>query len=188
MRWSVQGSHEEDEVLVARAQGGDSAAAEELMHRYKDRVLACARRYFLAGAEVDDLVQEGMIGLYKAIGSYSPAAGRKFKNFAYLCVTRRIVDVLRAEGRRREDALDDPDSLEGGDTPEDFLLDGESLAEFREKLLKVLSDFEYRVVTLYLDGLKYAQICEATGKPLKSVDNALARAKRKLASTYTEQA
>ncbi len=183
----MQGFREEDEALVARAQGGDTSAAEELMRRYKDGVRACARKYFLAGAEVDDLAQEGMIGLYKAIGDYSPAAGKKFKNFAYLCVTRRIVGVLRSAGRHKEDVLEDPDSIVGGDTPEDFLLDGESLAEFREKLLKVLSDFEYRVVTLYLEGMKYAQICEATGKPLKSVDNALARAKRKLASAYTEK-
>ena len=177
---------ETDEALVLKAQGGDTAATEALLLRYKNVVLAHARKYFLAGGETDDLVQEGMIGLYGAIGDYSAASGKSFKNFAYLCVTRRIYDVLRREGRRHlADTLSDPDALEGGDTPEDFLLDGESRAELNGKLMRTLSDFEFRVVTMYLDGMSYADICEATGKPLKSVDNALVRSKRKLQVAFS---
>ena len=175
-----------DEALVVRAQGGDKAATEELLLRYKNMVLARARKYFLSGGETDDLVQEGMIGLYGAIGDYSSASGKSFKNFAYLCVTRRIYDVLRREERRHAfDALFDPDTLEGGDTPEDFLLDGESRAELNKKLMRTLSDFEFRVVTMYLDGMSYSDICEATGKPFKSIDNALARSKRKLQVAFS---
>ena len=188
MRWCVQDyRHEKDEALVLAAQRGDASASEELLNRYKNAVRARARKYFLVGGEVDDLVQEGMIGLYKAIGDYKPTQGKTFKNFAYLCVTRRIVDALRAAGRRKaEDALTDPDAFEGGDTPEDFLLRGESRTEFQMKLLKELSDFEFRVVTMYLDGMSYSQICEATGKDFKSVDNALARSKRKLQKAFSD--
>ena len=91
--------NETDESLVALAQRGDSAATEELLLRYKNAVLARARKFFLAGGETDDLVQEGMIGLYTAICVYDPTAGKRFKNFAYLCVTRRIYDALRIAGR-----------------------------------------------------------------------------------------
>ena len=189
MRWSVQESkNERDEALVERAKGGDGKATEELLRRYMSLVRARARRFFLDGMETEDLVQEGMIGLYNAIGDYSGASGKSFKNFAYLCVTRRIYDVLRAAGRRREgDRLElfDPDTLSEGETPEELLLDGEDRAEFKMLLLKELSDFEFRVITMYLEGMSYAQICEATGKDVKSIDNALARSKRKLQKAYT---
>ena len=175
-----------DESLAEKAQKGDGVAAEELLQRYKNAVRARARKYFFEGFETDDLVQEGMIGLYAAIGDYKPSCGKSFKNFAYLCVTRRIVDVLRAAGKQKllGGILFDPDTLTEGYTPEYFLLDEESRAEFRAKLMGELSDFEFRVVTYYLDGMSYAQICEATGKDFKSVDNALARSKRKLMGAY----
>ncbi len=173
---------ETDEALAERAQKGEGAATEELLLRYKNAVRSVARKYFLAGAETDDLVQEGMIGLYAAIGDYRPEAGKSFKNFAYLCVTRRIVDVLRAAGRNRSGELEplDPDLPADGDTPEEYLISGESRAELHMRLTRELSDFEFRVVTYYLDGMSYAEISEATGKEVKSVDNALSRARRKL--------
>ena len=178
---------ETDEALAARAQNGDNAAAEELLLRYKNAVRAIARKYFLAGSETDDLVQEGMIGLYAAIGDYEEGAGKSFKNFAHLCVTRRIVDVLRAAGRKgAEPEPFDPETPAEGDTPEEYLISGESRAEFRMRLMRELSDFEFRVVEYYLDGMSYAQISETTGKDFKSIDNALARAKRKLLRAYRE--
>lgn len=185
----MQGSkNETDESLVLRAQKGETAATEELLLRYKNAVRACARKFFLEGGETDDLVQEGMIGLYGAICAFDPAAGKLFKNFAYLCVTRRIYDVLRTAGRQvSEDRDVDPDSFESGDSPEDFLLDDESTREIQSKLMKVLSDFEFRVMTMYLDGMSYAQICEATGKSAKSVDNALGRSKRKLQIAFSDK-
>ncbi len=180
--------NETDESLVALAQRGDSAATEELLLRYKNAVLARARKFFLAGGETDDLVQEGMIGLYTAICVYDPTAGKRFKNFAYLCVTRRIYDALRIAGRHVGPSEElDPDSVESGDSPEAFLIDDESTREIQTKLMKVLSDFEFRVMTMYLDGMSYREICEATGKPLKSVDNALGRARRKLQVAFSDK-
>ncbi len=174
-----------DEALVALAQIGDDAAAEELLNRYKSAVRARARKFFLEGGETEDLVQEGMIGLYAAIRGYRADGGKSFKNFAYLCVTRRIYDVLRVAGRRRDcEGAFDPDSVAEGDTPEDFVLAGESRAEFHLKLMRELSDFEFRVVTLYLDGMSYASIAEETGKDMKSIDNALARSKKKLQRAF----
>ena len=179
MRWSVQDDRETDEALAERAQKGDAAATEQLLLRYKNTVRARARTFFLQGWETDDLVQEGMIGLYLAIGSYNPAAGKSFKNFAYLCVTRRIYDVLRASKGVASEEFD-PETADGGFSPEDALLDLESRAELSRTLMRALSDFEFRVVTMYLDGMSYAEISSATGKQVKSVDNALSRAKRKL--------
>ena len=187
MRWCVQGS-ESDEKLVKRAQGGDREATEKLLRRHMNMVLARARRFFLAGGDTDDLVQEGMIGLYSAINEFSEESGKSFKNFAYLCVTRQILDAVKRSSRRKNSPLNNSVSLfdpvmeefAGEEDPEAFLLDGESRAEFRVKLMRALSDFEFRVITMYLEGMSYADICEATGKDIKSIDNALARAKRKL--------
>ena len=187
MRWCVQGS-ESDEALVKRAQGGDREATEKLLRRHMNLVLARARQFFLAGGDTDDLVQEGMIGLYSAINEYDGREGKSFKNFAYLCVTRQILDAVKRSSRLKNSPLNNSVSLfdphleefAGEEDPEAFLLDDESRAEFRLKLMKVLSDFEFRVMTMYLEGMSYLDICEATGKDIKSVDNALARAKRKL--------
>lgn len=155
--------------------------------RYKSAVRARARQYFLEGGETEDLVQEGMIGLYTAITAYKADGGKSFKNFAYLCVTRRIYDLLRKAGRSAGgEAEFDPDTLSEGDTPEDFVIDGESRAELNRKLMKALSDFEFRVVTMYLEGMSYAEIAEVAGKDMKSVDNALSRAKKKLQKAFTD--
>ncbi len=180
MRWCVKDLGESDESLVLRAREGDASATEQLLVRYQSAVRAQARRYFLGGGETEDLVQEGMFGLFGAIGSYNPESGKSFKNFAYLCVKRRIYDVLRAAGRQTAYDLFDPDAMEGGGSPEESVLEGLERAELRVRMMKALSDFEFRVVTMYLGGMKYAQICEATGKSFKSIDNALSRAKRKL--------
>ncbi len=194
MRSCVQDlENERDESLVKKAQEGDSRATEALLRRYMNAVRARARRFFLVGGETDDLVQEGMIGLYSAIGDFDPSAGKSFKNFAYLCVTRHILDAVKGMSRRKNGPLNnsvslfDPDlsDFSEGETPEDFLLLGESRAELRMKLMKELSDFEFRVVTMYLEGMSYARICEATGKDGKSVDNALSRSKRKLQKAFS---
>lgn len=185
MRWCVQDCKERtDEALAALAQGGEQRAEEELLNRYKSAVRARARKFFLEGGETEDLVQEGMIGLISAIRGYKMDAGMSFKNFAYLCVNRRIYDCLRAADKTKGYEDFDPDSVSEGDTPEDFLIAGESQAEFRLKLTSALSDFEFRVVTLYLDGLSYASIARVTGKDMKSIDNALARSKKKLQRSF----
>ncbi len=191
MRWCVQGS-ESDEALVRQAQAGDSRATELLLRRYMNTVRVRARGFFLVGGETDDLVQEGMIGLYSAIGDFREDGGMSFKNFAYLCITRHILDAVKTSSRRKNGPLNNSVSLSdpglsdfaGEENPEEFLLDDEARQELRMKLMKALSDFEFRVVTMYLEGMSYAQICEATGKDLKSVDNALARSKKKLQRSF----
>lgn len=173
-----------DEELAAIAQAGGEGAEEELLNRYKSAVRARARKFFLTGGETEDLAQEGMIGLVSAIRDFRSDGGKSFKNFAYLCVSRRIYSALRAAGRTPEYDDLDPDSVSEGATPEDFVLAGESLAEFRTKLTGTLSDFEFRVVSLWLDGMSYAAIAQATGKDLKAVDNALSRSRKKLQTAF----
>ena len=181
----MQDRRESDEALVLKAQTGDGAAENEILLRYKSAVRARARQFFLAGGETEDLVQEGMIGLYSAIKSYKAESGKRFKNFAYLCVTRRIYDVLSKAGKVVSvDADSDPDMLPEGESPEDLLLGVEERAELTRILAKALSVFEYRVFTMYLDGLSYAEIAETLGENTKSVDNALARAKKKLIKAF----
>ena len=191
MRWFVQDwDKKSDGELVALAQAGERGATEALLDRYKDAVRRCARRFaFRTAAETDDLVQEGMIGLYSAVGSYQPAGGKSFKNFVYLCVQRRIISYLRAISRRAlgENVADfDPEeiSVETAN-PEELLIGSEADEELKIRLVKELSDFEFRVVALYLEGMSYARISEETGKDVKSIDNALSRAKRKLQKVFS---
>ncbi|MDE7296731.1 MAG: sigma-70 family RNA polymerase sigma factor [Clostridia bacterium] len=181
---------ERDEALVLRARKGEGDATEELLLRYKDMVRAIARRHTFRGnesGETEDLVQEGMIGLYAAIKAFQGEKGKTFKNFAYLCVKGRIIDANRASLRRvtLDEGEFDFDSLAEGTTPEDTLLYDESNTEFHAKLSKSLSDLEFRVLTLYLEGMSYSAIAEHTGKDMKSIDNALARAKKKLQKSFS---
>ncbi len=181
---------EKDEALVLRARAGEEVATEELLLRHKNMVRAIARRHTFRGSgsgETEDLVQEGMIGLYAAIKAFQTDKGKTFKNFAYLCVERRIIDANHAKLHHVtvEDGEFDFDSLAEGTTPEDTLLYDESNTEFHEKLSKSLSDLEFRVVTLYLEGMSYSAIAEHTGKDMKSIDNALARAKKKLQKSFS---
>lgn len=196
MRWCVQEKESErDEALVKRAQQGDKEATEILLRRHMNMVRARARGFFLVGGETDDLVQEGMIGLYAAIGDYEEKTGKSFKNFAYLCVTRHILDAVKRSLRHKNYPLNNSVSLfdphlsgyAEEETPEDFLLDSEADVEFRMKLMRELSDFEFRVVTMYLEGMSYAQICEIAGKDEKSIDNALSRSKKKLLKLFSKQ-
>lgn len=183
---------ETDERLAERAQSGDKSATELLLNRYKSAVRGRARGFFLAGGDTDDLVQEGMVGLYSAILDYSPASGKSFKNFAYLCVTRKLLDAVKGSVRQKNIPLNnyvsifDPDfeGLSQEQTPEEFLITTESRAEFWVKIGKELSDFEFRIFTMYLEGMSYTQICTATGKDLKSVDNAIQRSKKKLQRAF----
>lgn len=178
-----------DEELVALAQKGDHGAEEELMNRYKNPVRARARSFFLNGGETEDLIQEGMMGLFTAIHKYDgEKEGRlSFKNFAYLCISSRIVDAVRSAGRGKNRPLNDSVSIfdpnvEIADefSAEDEMIRQEDRAEFLQKIGKALSSFEFRIVVMYMEGVSYAQIAETTGKDIKSVDNALQRSKKKL--------
>ncbi len=179
-----------DEELVALAQEGDKQAVEELLIRHAGLVRGCARGFFLIGGETEDLIQEGMIGLYGAIGDYRQGeTASSFKNFAYLCISRRIIDAVKASARKKNAPLNDatPIGVVKADkevaayfNPEDLLILRDDRREFRQKISGVLSDFEFKVTTMYMDGMTCAEICEATGRPAKSVDNALQRSKKKL--------
>lgn len=185
--------HKTDEELVQKAQTGDGIAMDEILSRYNPIVRARARHFFLAGGETEDLVQEGMFGLYLAVRDYKPDSGKRFKNFAYLCFTRRIYDTIRRTTAKKTAAVMECgspfdqyvlDILDEGLSPEEYVIDSETRSELQVKLMRELSDLEYRVLNLYMDGMSYAQICEATNKPVKSVDNALARAKSKLQKVF----
>ena len=177
-----------DESLVERAQAGDKQATEELLSRYAGLVRGRARGFFLVGGETEDLIQEGMIGLYRAVSEYrvDREGGMSFKNFAYLCVSRRIIDAVKASARKKNVPLNNYVSLFQSEwempvsSPEDEVIRGEDRREFLQKMSKELSDFESRVTVMYMDGLSCAEICEATGKEEKSVDNAIQRSKKKL--------
>ncbi len=177
-----------DESLVERAQAGDKQATEELLSRSAGLVRGRARGFFLVGGETEDLIQEGMIGLYRAVSEYRTdrEGGMSFKNFAYLCVSRRIIDAVKASARKKNVPLNNYVSLFQSEwempvsSPEDEVIRGEDRREFLQKMSKELSDFEFRVTVMYMDGLSCAEICEATGKEEKSVDNAIQRSKKKL--------
>ena len=179
-----------DEELVVLAQNGDKQAMEELLIRHAGLVRGCARGFFLIGGETEDLIQEGMIGLYGAIGDYRQGeTASSFKNFAYLCISRRIIDAVKSSARKKNSPLNDatPIGVVSADkefaahfNPEDLLILRDDRREFRQKISGVLSDFEFKLTTMYMDGMTCAEICEATGKTAKSVDNALQRSKKKL--------
>lgn len=174
-----------DEKLVALSNAGNKDATECLLVRYLNMVRGIARGFFLVGGDTDDLSQEGMIGLYQAINEYKIESKSTFKTFAYLCVYRRIVDGVKRFSRKKNDPLND--SLEAdesiqayGLSPEELMIVSEEKRELKQAMSKVLSDFEYKVTMLYVDGMTSREICNATGKTLKSVDNAIQRSKRKL--------
>ena len=177
-----------DEALVTLAQDGDKLATEELLLRHVGLFRGVARGFFLVGGETEDLIQEGMIGLYNAIGEYKRSdTGKSFKNFAYLCVTRRIIDAVKASARKKNAPLNEgvpflteEEWADSALSAEDRLILNDDRREFRQKMSAVLSDFEFKVTTMYMDGMSCAEICVATGKTAKSVDNAIQRSKKKL--------
>ena len=175
--------------LIALAQSGEERAIEELLCRYADLVKSCARGFFLIGGETDDLVQEGMIGLYGAIVNFrKDEAGSNFKNFAYMCVRRRIIDAVKRASSKKNSPLNDGISADDVDgwliysafNPEESLIYSDERREIKQEMVRVLSDFEYKVFSLYMEGLSNAQICETTGRSDKSVSNAIQRSKVKL--------
>ncbi len=176
-----------DEELLAFSQAGDSKATETLLERYSDLVRHLSRRYFLVGGETEDLIQEGMIGLYQAVSDYREKSnGSAFKTFAYLCVSRRIIDAVKASSRKKNEPLNTYVSILGGEwptsaqSPEEQMILMDEQREFKQKMSRVLSDFEFKVVVSYMEGMTCAEICNACGKSAKSVDNAIQRSKKKL--------
>ena len=191
-----------DEKILEEMKNGNEFAVELMFAKYAPLVTSIARRYFLVGAEQEDLVQEGMIGLYKATVSYK--SGMNFASFARLCIKRQIQSAVKAANRQRNITLNNALSLDsyngivfvsGSDidesknfiyipsvkeTPETELIEKENYEETLNKIEKALSEMESEILKLYIDGYQIEQIAERVGKNYKSVDNALFRIKTKL--------
>lgn len=184
-----------DEELCILAQSGDPAAEDHLAVRYRRLVLACARPYFLAGGDGEDLIQEGMLGLLSAIRSFDAKGEALFPAYAETCVRNRIFSAIRSATRGKHMALNqslslDPDSFEKDagyselfqtESMEDTLIGREESLSRIRALSRGLSKLESAVLERYLEGHSYSQIAHLTGKPLKSVDNAVQRIRRKAA-------
>ncbi len=187
-----------DEALIARIRQGDRTAEGLLYDRYKQLVRSRAHSYFLIGADHEDLVQEGMIGLYKAVCEYDESKAASFKSFAELCITRQILSAIKQATRKKHGPLNNYVSLNRSETsdgdltlldtvrslsvadPEDVVIGRENFDQLVQHLNNVLSPMEQRVLNLYLCGYSYPQIAAKLEKPAKSVDNAMQRVKRKL--------
>lgn len=187
-----------DETLVSAAKQGDSKAFEILADRFKVSINARTGTYFLRGADKEDIIQEGMIGLVKAIRDFNPDKQSGFKAFAELCITRQIITAIKTATRQKHlplnsyvslyntDSDDDDgrmliDTLECdyGSNPEECMIIAESYKSIDKKILKILSKFEKKVLEHYIDGLTYNEISEKLDCPVKSIDNALQRIKHK---------
>lgn len=176
-----------DEQLVELFQKGDKTAGENLLVKYKNNVLRVARRFFLTGGDTEDLVQEGMCGLYSAMVTYS-RQNADFSTYAYACIRNRIVDAVKASSNQKNFALnhslpiteESGELYSGGVSPEDELINSENSVEFTRILKTNLSALEYKVMTLYIEGASISEISRSLGKPYKSVDNAVMRSKYKL--------
>ena len=186
-----------DETLCSMAASGDRVAEETLVTRYTRLVRTCARPFFLAGGDSEDLIQEGMVALIKAVREFAPEKAATFRTFAEICIRNRLYSVLRASARDKHKALNQSISLDTPDfdsnsytsgtsslaqrDPEDFLIDREHTAALLAGVRKQLSEFEAKILGYYLDGLSCREIADTVGKPPKSVDNAVQRIRRKVA-------
>ena len=205
--FSVRYSEMTDEEIVQLCHNGDSLSEEYLLNKYKNFVRSKARSYFLIGADHEDIVQEGMIGLYKAIRAFKQEKLSSFRAFAELCITRQIITAIKTATRQKHIPLNSYVSLnkplydeesdrtlldilmEGTTSnPEDMIINQENLGNIRQKINEVLSGLEQEVLAAYLDGKSYQEIAEALGRHVKSIDNALQRVKRKLEKYLEETA
>ena len=195
----------QDEEIVQLCHQGNADAEEYLLNKYKNFVRSKARSYFLIGADHEDIVQEGMIGLYKAIRDFKQEKLSSFRAFAELCITRQIITAIKTATRQKHIPLNSYVSLnkplydeesdrtlldviiEGRTSdPEEMIINMENFGNIRTKISEVLSGLEQEVLNAYLDGKSYQEIAESLGRHVKSIDNALQRVKRKL-EKYLEE-
>jgi RNA polymerase sporulation-specific sigma factor len=188
--------------LILAAQAGDEGASWALVTKYRSFVRCKARSYFLAGADRDDVVQEGMIGLYKAIRDFRPERQTSFRSFAELCVTRQLITAIKTASRQKHVPLNTYVSLHRPTTtssdsegdrvlsdilaarevcdPAEVVIEAWETASITEGFVGALSGFETDVLRLYVDGSSYSEIADQLGRHSKAVDNALQRVKRKV--------
>ncbi|MCU0308002.1 MAG: RNA polymerase sporulation sigma factor SigH [Thermoleophilia bacterium] len=195
-----------DEGLVRRSRAGDPHAMDQIIERYRGFVRLKASAYFLAGGESEDLIQEGLIGLFKAVRDYRSDREASFRSFAELCVTRQIITAIKTAARNKHTPLNTfvsfSHSRAGGDQettlaevlPGDPVVDpinqaisSEELRSLIDCLGKVLSPLESQVLAMYLEGRSYEEVAERLECNAKSVDNALQRVKRKVGAHLKER-
>lgn len=188
-----------DEEVINDARNGSIKALEYMIDKYKSFVRAKARTYFLIGADREDIIQEGMIGLYKAIRDFREDKLSSFRAFAELCITRQIITAIKTATRQKHIPLNSYVSLnkpifdeesertlmdiigeEGVSDPEEMMINREEFAGIEDKMSEILSDLEWEVLSLYLQGRSYQEIAEELKRHVKSIDNALQRVKRKI--------
>lgn len=189
-----------DEELIEKLRAGDERIMDYILDKYKPLVRKRANTMYLIGGDTDDLIQEGMIGLFKAIRDYEEEKETSFYHFAELCINRQIYTAVEASNRKKHAPLNSYISLYSGTNeegvvladslttsitvnPEQMMIEQESLAQFMEQLKERLSKMERQVVDYYLAGLNYVQIAEQMGKTPKAIDNALQRIKIKIRET-----
>jgi RNA polymerase sporulation-specific sigma factor len=195
-----------DEEVIEDAREGDNLALEFIINKYKGFVRAKARSYFLIGADREDIIQEGMIGLYKAIRDYRDDRLSSFRAFAELCITRQIITAIKTATRQKHIPLNSYISLnkpifeedsdrtlidiiseEGITDPEEVIINKEQFSVIELKISEMLSELEREVLSLYLQGQSYHEIAEELDRHVKSIDNAIQRVKRKLLKCLEEE-
>lgn len=188
-----------DEELVSLVHEGNTEALDFLINKFRHFVRMKARSYFLIGADKEDIIQEGMIGLYKAIRDFRSDKLSSFRAFAELCIIRQIITAIKTATRQKHIPLNSYVSLDkpiydeesdrtlmdvltdnGVDDPQQLMINNEEFMYMEEKMGEVLSELEREVLALYLDGQTYQEISEKLERHVKSIDNALQRVKRKL--------
>ena len=189
-----------DEELVELSVTGDKSATEYILNKYKNFVKAVVRMYFLVGADRDDVVQEGMIGLFKAIRDFDSSKQASFKSFAEMCVKRQVLTAIKNATRQKHIPLNSyvslskpvysdensdetlMDTLPGFESidPEELFIGKENISNLGVKIEENLSKLEKEVLSMYLSGISYQEIAKLMGRPPKSIDNALQRVKKKL--------
>lgn len=192
-----------DEEIIRRVRGGEKEGTDYLLEKYKNLVRKKARALYLIGGDNDDLIQEGMIGLYKAIRDYDVEKEIIFRSFASVCIDRQLYNAVKGANRLKNSPLNTYISLDipveargneengaatlgemlewvGVSNPEDILIDRERVGKIEQYIRQNLSEFEQKVVKLYVDGMDYQQIAKELEKNPKSIDNALQRIKKKL--------
>lgn len=195
----MKGYHDfTDEELIIRARDGEEEIIEYLMDKYKNLVRSKASTMFILGADREDLIQEGMIGLFKAVRDYDSGRDASFYTFAELCISRQMYTALQASGRKKHSPLNTyvsiyqgHDEEEGTEliealenhrerNPEEIFIDKENVADIEKIIENDLSSFEKQVLELSMTGMGYVEIAKLLGKDVKSTDNALSRVKTKI--------
>lgn len=182
-----------DEELIRRLHEGEEEISDYLMEKYKEFVRRKARAMYLMGGDTDDLIQEGMIGLFKAVKDYRPEKEASFRTFAGLCIDRQLYNAIQSSNRKKHLPLnsylslnsdEETGSLEGqwSENPEALIIDRERTSTLEQEIRNSLSPMENKVLTYYLQGCGYVKIAELMGKKPKSIDNALQRIRGKIRS------